>query len=230
MGHKDNPRRQIRNVLVAGGIGALLLAGGGYEGYTIHQQNKVISEYQHKLVEQGSLIDQQKKDLSNQNKEISKLHIQIDDLNSQLGNDKKNEESYKQEIQNLKDELAFKRADEARKRDVEAALNGLPSQGGPSKGRTVTVEATGYIAKCTEGCTGTTATGYDLASHPHAKVIAVDPNVIPLGSEVYVPGYGYAIAADTGGGIDGHEIDVHFPNTSAALEWGRRTVDIIIVN
>ena len=83
---------------------------------------------------------------------------------------------------------------------------------------------------CTEGCTGVTATGIDLRKNPHAKVIAVDPNVIPLGSKVYVPGYGYAIAGDTGGGINGYEIDIHMPTTSEALNWGRRTVQIKILD
>ena len=47
-------------------------------------------------------------------------------------------------------------------------------------------------------------------------MIAVDPNVIPLGSKVYVEGYGEAIAADTGGAIKGNKIDVHVPSKSQA--------------
>src|SRR5699024_7233683 len=60
-------------------------------------------------------------------------------------------------------------------------------------GKTVTVTATAYTADC-EGCSGVTSTGVDLNANPDAKVIAVDPSVIPLGSEVYVEGYGYATA------------------------------------
>ena len=56
-----------------------------------------------------------------------------------------------------------------------------------------------------------TATGLILNNNPNAKVIAVDPSVIPLGTKVYVEGYGYAVAADTGGAIKGHKIDVFFP-------------------
>ena len=48
------------------------------------------------------------------------------------------------------------------------------------------------------------------------STIAVDPRVIPLGSRVYVEGYGYAIAEDTGGAIKGNIIDVFFPSTSEA--------------
>ncbi|WP_053217941.1 LysM peptidoglycan-binding and 3D domain-containing protein, partial [Virgibacillus senegalensis] len=69
-------------------------------------------------------------------------------------------------------------------------------------GKVVTVESTAYTADCA-GCSGITATGVDLNENPNAKVIAVDPKVIPLGSKVYVEGYGEAIAADTGGAIQG---------------------------
>lgn len=95
--------------------------------------------------------------------------------------------------------------------------------------RTMTVEATAYTAYC-NGCSGTTANGTDLRANPHLKVIAVDPRVIPLGTKVWVEGYGEAVAADTGGAIKGNKIDVFIPNKSGAYEWGRRTVTIKILN
>lgn len=96
-------------------------------------------------------------------------------------------------------------------------------------GRTLTVEATAYTAYCA-GCSGVTATGVNLKENPNAKVIAVDPNVIPLGTKVYVEGYGFAVAADTGGAIVGNKIDVHLATKDQAFSWGRRTVDITIVD
>lgn len=95
--------------------------------------------------------------------------------------------------------------------------------------RTMTVEATAYTAYC-NGCSGTTANGTDLRANPHLKVIAVDPRVIPLGTKVWVEGYGEAVAADTGGAIKGNKIDVFIPNKSGAYEWGRRTVTIKILD
>ncbi|MUK88755.1 LysM peptidoglycan-binding domain-containing protein [Ornithinibacillus sp. L9] len=97
------------------------------------------------------------------------------------------------------------------------------------QGETISVSATAYTAKC-DGCTGITYTGVDLNNNPDAKVIAVDPNVIPLGSEVYVEGYGYAIAADIGSAIKGNKIDIHLPTKSEALDWGVRTVDVTIID
>ena len=69
-------------------------------------------------------------------------------------------------------------------------------------GKEIYMSSTAYTASC-NGCSGVTATGLNLKNNPNAKVIAVDPSVIPLGSKVYVEGYGYAVAADKGGAIKG---------------------------
>lgn len=61
-------------------------------------------------------------------------------------------------------------------------------------------------------------------------VIAVDPRVIPLGTHVYVPGYGYAIAADTGGAIKGNRIDLCYDTYDEAIHWGRRPVTVVILD
>ncbi|WP_455675994.1 ubiquitin-like domain-containing protein [Pradoshia sp.] len=87
------------------------------------------------------------------------------------------------------------------------------------------VTATAYTSGC-NGCTGKTATGINLRANPNAKVIAVDPSFIPLGTKVYVEGYGYATAADTGGAVSGKKIDVFVPSTADAYNWGVKTVKI----
>lgn len=103
------------------------------------------------------------------------------------------------------------------------------SSAAPSGGKEFYVTATAYTAHC-NGCTGKTATGIDLRSNPNLKVIAVDPSVIPLGSKVWVEGYGYAIAGDTGGAIKGKKIDLHVPTKAAAYNFGRRTVKIKVID
>jgi peptidoglycan hydrolase CwlO-like protein len=72
--------------------------------------------------------------------------------------------------------------------------------------------------------------GYNIRTNPNMKLIAVDPNVIPLGKKVWVEGYGEAIAGDTGSAIKGHKIDVLVPNRATALSWGRKTVKIVILD
>lgn len=71
-----------------------------------------------------------------------------------------------------------------------------------------------------------TATGIN----PYRGVIAVDPKVIPLGTELYVEGYGYGEALDTGGAVKGNRIDLFFETKSEALNWGRRDVQVYILD
>ncbi len=91
------------------------------------------------------------------------------------------------------------------------------------------MNSTAYTAQCA-GCSGITATGINLNTHPELKVVAVDPSVIPLGSRLYIQGYGYAVAGDTGGAIKGHRVDLFFPQQSKALDWGRRTVKVNVLD
>lgn len=95
----------------------------------------------------------------------------------------------------------------------------------PKGGRRLRVEATGYSSR-QPGLSDTTATG----ARAKRGVIAVDPRVIPLGTRVYVPGYGYAVAADTGGAIKGNRIDLCFTTVAECFAWGRRTVTITILD
>lgn len=112
---------------------------------------------------------------------------------------------------------------------ASAPAQKAPAAASAQSGKTMTVSATAYTAYCA-GCSGTTATGIDLRSNPNQKVIAVDPSVIPLGSKVWVEGYGEAIAGDTGGAIKGNKIDVFIPSQGAALDWGRKNVTIKVLN
>jgi 3D (Asp-Asp-Asp) domain-containing protein len=59
-------------------------------------------------------------------------------------------------------------------------------------------------------------------------VVAVDPKLIPLGTRLFVPGYGRAIAADVGTAIKGRIIDLWMPSTEAARTWGRKTLVITV--
>ncbi len=84
--------------------------------------------------------------------------------------------------------------------------------------KTLTVSAIGYSLP------GRTASGLPVGH----GIVAVDPSVIPLGTRLYVPGYGDAVAADTGGAIQGAVIDLWFPTVAEAHAWGRRTVVITL--
>ncbi|MBR5914051.1 MAG: 3D domain-containing protein [Selenomonadaceae bacterium] len=87
------------------------------------------------------------------------------------------------------------------------------------------MEATAYLP--TDGSAeGLTAMGIPATY----GVVAVDPDVIPLGSRVYIPGYGEAIAADTGGAIIGYCIDLCMESYDACMDFGRRTVTVYVLD
>lgn len=92
-----------------------------------------------------------------------------------------------------------------------------PTTSAPTGKRQLIVSATCY------DLSGRTATGMPVGH----GVVAVDPSVIPLGTRMYVPGYGNGVAADVGGGIKGDLIDLWMTPSQCAA-WGRRTVTITI--
>jgi len=85
-------------------------------------------------------------------------------------------------------------------------------------GRTLTVSAVAYSLP------GHTASGLPVGM----GIVAVDPSVIPLGTHMTVPGYGEAVAADTGSAVRGAVIDLWFPTLAKAQAWGRRSVTITL--
>lgn len=96
-----------------------------------------------------------------------------------------------------------------------------------TRSKVLTMSATGYDTspQTLPRSTGRTATGIPA----RFGVVAVDPKVIPLGTYVFVEGYGFALAADTGGAIKGNKIDLCFNSRAEALKWGRRPVKVHIL-
>lgn len=111
----------------------------------------------------------------------------------------------------------------------ESASSSSSSSSSGDAAKQFYVNSTAYTANCS-GCSGVTSTGFNLKANPNAKVIAVDPSVIPLGTRVHVKGYGYAVAADTGGAVNGRKIDVFFSSKQEAYSWGTRRVLIKILD
>ena len=185
----------------------------------------VIEENEQKLIAHSVSIIESSNTVSELQDAISTLTYLIPTLNSSTVIATANDSIYQG---NLKVEEINAKA------EAEAAI---PSRGesitdtstpGESSGSTalstLTMQATAYTG-------GTlTATGSKPIYNPGGiSTIAVDPNVIPLGSKVYVSGYGTAIAADTGGAIKGNIIDVYFNSEADCIAWGRRTVTVEIL-
>ncbi len=95
--------------------------------------------------------------------------------------------------------------------------------------RTLTMQATAYTHAAPGGDINGTGDGLTATGIPVRKgVVAVDPNVIPLHTKLYIEGYGPAIAADVGGAIKGNRIDLFYECATRAMQFGRRTVEVTI--
>ncbi|MEA4925736.1 MAG: 3D domain-containing protein [Syntrophomonadaceae bacterium] len=96
-------------------------------------------------------------------------------------------------------------------------------------GKVITMVATGY-----DGCYECNKPYYGYPSYiglPLERgIVAVDPKVIPMGTRLYVEGYGEAIAADQGNAIKGNRIDLYFDTHQEALKWGMKTVKVTILD
>ncbi|KAA8999831.1 hypothetical protein F4V43_14970 [Paenibacillus spiritus] len=104
--------------------------------------------------------------------------------------------------------------------------------------RTFTVTATGYTAgyestgkRPNHPEYGITYSGVKVRRDKNAvSTIAADPKVLPLGSILYIPGYGYAVVADTGSAIKGQKIDLYFATTKQVYnEWGKKKVEVQLI-
>ncbi|WP_257142330.1 3D domain-containing protein, partial [Bacillus pseudomycoides] len=117
---------------------------------------------------------------------------------------------------------------------IDGKMNYFKENGQWVNTRELTVTSTAYTNDPAEngynpGEHVKTAMGDDLTANPNLKLIAVDPSVIPLGSKVYVEGYGPAEARDKGGDIKGNKIDVFVPSKKESSYWEVKKVKIYIL-
>lgn len=182
---------------------------------------------------------------------IGKLGEKINDFNKAVKKNSELDQEIKekdeiikekeQELKNKEQELEKKNSEIKRLKIAETKISGEGATSGnrtrSSTGKVFSALATHYSAFCPTGCTGVTATGVDVSNSIYYKgkrVVAVDPNVIPLNSLVRVTGNGYdfeAYAIDTGGDIKGSgRIDILVNSTEEAYKFGKKNVKVEIIN
>ena len=106
--------------------------------------------------------------------------------------------------------------------------HGSPNRGGDWR-RPLVMEATAYDPgpkSCGKWASGYTATG----AKAEKGIVAVDDRVIPMGTRMYIPGYGFALAADRGSAIKGMRIDLCYPTYAEAIQFGRRKVKVYLLD
>jgi 3D (Asp-Asp-Asp) domain-containing protein/peptidoglycan hydrolase CwlO-like protein len=157
--------------------------------------------------------------------ELRRLEAQARQERSELAAARAEKSAYVAELERrsaLNDRLVSDLTAQAEAASAQPSAGGSSGPGNPGRppadGTRMTVVATAYCLK------GTTATGIPTGW----GVVAVDPAVIPLGTKMWIPGYGNGVAADTGAAVRGAMIDVWFPECSQAIAWGRKVVTITI--
>ncbi|AIM16370.1 cell wall-binding protein [Bacillus sp. X1(2014)] len=199
----------------------------------IDKQEQLLKEQQATLANQQAKLDQ---NLQKCQETLTAMQIKYDQIVQQMAIAEQEKKEITSKMEAIKAEAMKAEAMKAKVAQSAAPAPATASKSAPAptkesssapKGRELYVSATAYSH---EDSGSITALGYNIKANPNMKLIAVDPRVIPLGSKVWVEGYGTAIAGDTGGAIKGHKIDVLMPNKASALAWGRRTVKVIILN
>jgi 3D (Asp-Asp-Asp) domain-containing protein len=165
-----------------------------------------VKKYEAKLHNQYKLIQQYKVEKQKEEQQLSNNQSQINNLNAQL-------DQVKKENEELKKQLVSER--EARKRKL-------------------TIEVSAYTSNC-RGCSGKTFTGYNVNNtieYNGYRVIAADPNLIPLYSIVKIDTENESIMAiviDTGGAIKGHKADLLVNSYDDAIRFGRKKAVITVI-
>ncbi|HWJ77638.1 MAG TPA: 3D domain-containing protein [Niallia sp.] len=221
----------------------------------IEEEKKAIDQKEEELTKQSDKLAASQENLQNnlvkRQEAVKSIQKKFDTLSKEveLAEDQKN--AVLTQISNAEaaikkeQETAKKAAEEsAAKKTVEKEASASTTNAAPAKATTKStsskkskkassedvfyVTATAYSHEDTKS--DITALGYNIKKNKNMKLIAVDPSVIPLGSKVWVEGYGEAIAGDTGGAIKGHKIDVLKPSSKSAKAWGRKTVKVKVLN
>ena len=131
-------------------------------------------------------------------------------------------------LKELKNEI---RLEEKQKESIQQTVN-------MNQYSKVTVTATGYTAGVeSTGKTpnhpqyGITFSGVKVQRDPEAlSTIAADINIFPLGTILFIPGYGYGVVADTGSAIKGYKIDLYYDTVEEVYQhWGKKTVEVYII-
>lgn len=190
----------------------------------IEEHKQQIDQQQKKLeAEQAVLAQQQTKlneNLQTRQETLSQMQAKYSQIEQQ-------ESGMEAQLKAAQEAIRVERAAAAATAAAVQAANPPKVSAPTGNGKEMYVTATAYSP---EESGAITKLGYNIRENPNMKLIAVDPAVIPLGSRVWVEGYGEAIAGDTGSAIRGHKIDVLVPSRAQAMSWGIRTVKVIVLD
>ena len=204
----------------------------------ISQAKEQLQGYQSNLASQERQVNDQKAVLDSQMSDLKKRIADGQSEMKQLANREQQAKAMEEAQKKAMEEAQKKAAEEKAQKQKQPQVQQTPtktvdnseaatSADNVSGSKTLTMSATAYSTEA-NGMGTYSATGINLKQHP--SCVAVDPSVIPLGSIIWVSGYGVSVAGDTGTAIKGNVIDLHFATVAQSMAWGRRTVTVKILN
>lgn len=203
----------------------------------ISQAKEQLQGYQSNLASQERQVNDQKAVLDSQMSDLKKKIADGQSEMKQLADREQQAKAMEEAQKKAMEEAQRKAAEEAQKQKQQQVQQtstktvdnseAATSADNVSGSKTLTMSATAYSTEA-NGMGTYSATGINLKQHP--SCVAVDPSVIPLGSIIWVSGYGVSVAGDTGTAIKGNVIDLHFSTVAQSMAWGRRTVTVKILN
>ena len=204
----------------------------------ISQAKEQLQGYQSNLASQERQVNDQKAVLDSQMSDLKKKIADGQSEMKQLADREQQAKAMEEAQKKAMEEAQRKAAEEEEQKQKQQQVQqtstktvdnseAATSADNVSGSKTLTMSATAYSTEA-NGMGTYSATGINLKQHP--SCVAVDPSVIPLGSIIWVSGYGVSVAGDTGTAIKGNVIDLHFSTVAQSMAWGRRTVTVKILN
>lgn len=196
----------------------------------ISQAKEQLQGYQSNLASQERQVNDQKAVLDSQMSDLKKRIADGQSEMKQLANREQQAKAMEEAQKKAAEEKAQKQKQQQVQQTSTKTVDNseaATSADNVSGSKTLTMSATAYSTEA-NGMGTYSATGINLKQHP--SCVAVDPSVIPLGSIIWVSGYGVSVAGDTGTAIKGNVIDLHFATVAQSMAWGRRTVTVKILN
>lgn len=161
----------------------------------------------------GQSINRKNIEINELNDTIKTIRVENENLTNDINEASKNNDNLKRENKKLKNQVNRGSVT----RSTESKSNGKYLGVFHATAYTDNVASQGKWV-------GQTATGMK----PQVGVIAVDPKVIPLGTKLYVEGYGNCIAGDTGGAIKGRRLDLFYNTQSEVTKFGRKDLKVYL--
>lgn len=195
----------------------------------ISQAKEQLQGYQSNLVSQERQVNDQKEVLDSQMSDLKKKIADGQSEMKQLADREQQAKAMEEAQKKAMEEAQKQKQQQVQQTSTKTVDNSeaATSADNVSGSKTLTMSATAYSTEA-NGMGTYSATGINLKQHP--SCVAVDPSVIPLGSIIWVSGYGVSVAGDTGTAIKGNVIDLHFSTVAQSMAWGRRTVTVKVLN